>query len=319
MLAWVSIAAGLVILTLGADLLVRGASALARRFGLSELLIGLTLVGFGTSTPELVSSIEAVRTGAPGIALGNVVGSNIANILLILGLTALFAPVAVEPKSFRRDAPALAAATIATIVFAMTGAFGRVLGIAFLFALAAYIGFAYATERRAPRAAETLRHEREAAALPAAPGNVVVSLALALAGFVALIVGARFLVTGAVDIAADFGVSDALIGLTVVAIGTSLPELATSVAAAMRGKSDLALGNVVGSNLYNILGILGATALAAPIVVDASIAAFDIWVMLAATAALILFAHTAHRISRIEGALLIAGYAVYIGVLVATA
>ena len=314
------IIAGLVILTLGADILIRGASALARRFGLSELLIGLTLVGFGTSTPELVSSIEAARAGAAGIALGNVVGSNIANILLILGLSALIAPIAVEPRSFRRDAPALALATLAAIGVALTGDFGRVAGLAFLASLAGYIALAYLSERRAPAAPETQRHEAEAAALPAAPANAPLqSILLVVGGLIALIAGAKLLVTGAVDAAAALGVSDAVIGLTVVAVGTSLPELVTSVMAATRGKSDLALGNVVGSNLYNILGILGATALFAPIGVDARIIGFDIWIMLAATAALILFARTAHRVNRLEGALLFGGYGIYLAVLVATA
>lgn len=315
-MAWILIVAGLIVLTLGAELLIRGATALARKLGLSELLIGLTLVGFGTSTPELVSSIEAALAESPGIALGNVIGSNIANILLILGLSALLAPIAVEPKSFRRDAPALMIATIMVIAVSLTGEIGRIAGIVFLLALAGYIVFAYRTEKRAPAAPETARHEAEAAALPAAPRAVPGALVLAAGGLVLLVFGAKLLVGGAIDIAADLGVSQTMIGLTIVAVGTSLPELVTSVMAALRGKSDLALGNIVGSNLYNILGILGATALVAPVSVPDEIASLDIWVMLAATAALILFARTLHKIERWEGAALFVGYVVYIGWLI---
>lgn len=315
-MAIIFITAGLIILTFGADLLVRGASALARRFGLSELLIGLTLVGFGTSTPELVSSIEAARTGASGIALGNVVGSNIANILLILGLSALIAPIAVEPKSFRRDAPVLALATLAAISIAFTGEFGRIAGAVFVASLAAYIAFAYRTERAAPAAPETIRHEEEAAALPSAPEKMIFSIGFVVIGLVLLIAGAKMLVTGAVTIAGNLGVSETVIGLTVVAIGTSLPELMTSTLAALRGKSGLALGNVVGSNLYNILGILGVTALIGPLPVDPAILRIDIWVMFAATAALIVFARTSHRVNRTEGLVLVLGYVIYLGWLV---
>lgn len=283
------------------------------------MLIGLTLVGFGTSTPELVSSIQAALAGSPGIAVGNVVGSNMANILLILGLSALLAPIAVEPKSFRRDAPALMVATLAAIAVAATGHIGRIAGLAFLVALSAYIVFAYRTERRAPAAPETARHEAEAAALPATARSAFGALTQALAGLVLLIAGAKVLVSGAMIIAADLGVSETVIGLTVVAVGTSLPELAASLAAALRGKSDLALGNVVGSNLYNILGILGATALVSPVEVPARIVRVDNWVMLAATAALIVFARTLHKVERWEGALLFAGYVIYLGWLIVSA
>ncbi|MEO1253050.1 MAG: calcium/sodium antiporter [Pseudomonadota bacterium] len=312
MIAWLTVAVALAVLTLGAELLVRGASAIARRAGLSELLIGLTLVGFGTSTPELVTSIEAAMRGAPGIALGNVVGSNIANILLILGLSAALAPIAVEPGAFRRDAPALAFATIACIAAALAGSFGRTIGAAFLLGLAAYLYIAYRTERRAPEAAETKRHEAEAAALPSAESGIAIAMGLSLSGLALLMVGAKLLVGAAVEIATGFGVSEAIIGLTIVAVGTSLPELAASLAAARRGKSALALGNVVGSNIYNILGILGATALTAPFAAPARILVVDIWVMLAATAALIVFAISGRRLSRLEGGILVAGYAAYL-------
>lgn len=314
-----SIFLGLAVLTLGAETLIRGATALARRFGLSELLIGLTLVGFGTSTPELVSSVQAALVGSPGVAVGNVVGSNIANVLLILGVAALIAPIAVEPKSFRRDSIAVALATVVVIAVSMTGAFTRLAGAGFLVAIALYIVVAYLTERNASDPTEKARHEAEAASLPTGPRSMAIDIVLALVGLVLLMVGARFLVTGAIAIAADFGVSETIIGLTIVAVGTSLPELVTSAVAAFRGKSALALGNVVGSNIYNLLFILGATAAIHPVAVPPEIIAFDNWAMLAATITMILFARTKQTIARWEGALLVGAYAIYIGWLVVNA
>ncbi|GAB4531602.1 MAG: calcium/sodium antiporter [Amphiplicatus sp.] len=316
---WISIAAGLVILTLGAELLIRGATALARRFGLSELLIGLTLVGFGTSTPELVSSVQASLLGAAGVAVGNVVGSNIANILLILALSALLAPIPSDARAFRRDAPTLAFATVLAALVALTGSYGRLAGAGFLLTLAAYIALAYVTERAAPDSPETQRHKEEAAALPTGPRSLLLDIVMAGAGLGLLMVGAKLLVAGAIAIAGALGVSDAIIGLSVVAIGTSLPELATSIMAALRGRSALALGNVVGSNIYNLLGILGVTALVAPVAVPAQIMRVDMWVMLAATAAMIFFTMTRNRIERWEGGALLAGYAAYVGWLIASA
>ena len=316
---WLMLIAGLVILTGGAEVLIRGSVALARRFNLSELLIGLTLVGFGTSTPEMVSSIQAALVGSPGVAVGNVVGSNIANILLILGVSAALAPIAVEPKSFQRDAIALSLATLLAVGVSFTGEFGRIAGAGFLVAIAAYITLAYLGERKAPASPETQRHEEEAAALPKGPRSPLLDLVMCAAGLALLIVGARFLITGAIAIARDLGVSETIIGLTVVAVGTSLPELVTSTLSVLRGKGSLALGNVVGSNIYNLLGILGATALVKPVAVPPEILRFDNWVMLAATAVMIFFSVTYRSISRLEGAALVTGYVVYVGWLVAHA
>ncbi|WDI31663.1 calcium/sodium antiporter [Hyphococcus flavus] len=317
-MSWLFVLAGLVILTLGAEALIRGATGLARRFGLSELLIGLTLVGFGTSTPELVSSVQAALSGAPGIAVGNVVGSNIANILFILGISAAIAPIAIEPKSFRRDMPALLGATVIAIAIMMMGEIGRLAGAGFLLLLALYIGYAYVTESRATSAPEPIRHEAEAAQLAGAQSSFL-AIFLCFGGLALLVVGAKLLVSGAIMVAGAFGVSEAIIGLTIVAVGTSLPELVTSVMAAVRGKSDLALGNVVGSNLYNLLGILGATALVKPLTISVEILRFDVWVMLAATGAMALFAMTKHRIERWEGAVLFISYGAYIAYLAVTA
>lgn len=316
---WISIIGGLVILTIGAEILIRGATELARRFGVSDLLIGLTLVGFGTSTPELVSSVQAALIGSPGVAVGNVVGSNIVNILFILGLSVLIAPFAVERKAFMRDGFVVLIATIAAIGVSMTGEFGRIAGAAFLAALAAYILYAFYTERRAPDSPQAEQHIAEAAALPGGPKSPVLDILMAIGGLALLIVGAKFLVTGAISVAGQLGVSETIIGLTVVAVGTSLPELVTSVMAALRGKSSLALGNVVGSNIYNIFGILGITAVIHPVAAPAEIIAFDNWVMLGATALMILFATTRSRLNRLEGAVLVAAYFAYIGWLIVNA
>ncbi|MEQ8934820.1 MAG: calcium/sodium antiporter [Amphiplicatus sp.] len=316
MMDWGAILLGLIVLTGGAELLIRGAATLARRFGLSELLIGLTLVGFGTSTPELVSSVQAALMGSPGVAVGNVVGSNIANILLILGLSAVIAPIAVEAKAFKRDAPMLTMATVLIIGVSMTGAIGRASGLIFLVALALYIALAYFTEREKPGEPETQRHEDEAAELPAGPKSPLLDIVLVVAGLALLMIGAKFLVGGAINVASALGISETVIGLTVVAIGTSLPELVTSVMAAMRGKSALALGNVVGSNLYNLLGILGVTAVITPLATPPEIIAFDNWVMLAATVLMIVFAFSRNSIGRLEGGALVAGYGAYLAWLV---
>ncbi len=309
--------AGLAGLVIGGDMLVRGAVALARGFGVSPLLIGLTLVGFGTSAPELVTSLQAALAGSPGIAVGNIVGSNIGNILLILGLGALIAPIAVAPEVLKRDGTVLALATLACLGAVLTGGVGRLAGGAMLAALAAYLIATVVIEKRRQTAAAAL-YEHEAELLPTPPGGFWRAGAILLVGLAATILGARFLVTGAISLAESAGIPEEVIGLTIVAIGTSMPELVTSVIAARKGHGDVAFGNVVGSNIFNILGILGATALAMPLSVPASIARFDIWVMLAATLVFLVFARTGWRVGRREGALLMAAYAGYIGWLVAT-
>ncbi|SFE31423.1 cation:H+ antiporter [Sulfitobacter brevis] len=305
---YVLIAGGLLGLVLGGELLVRGAVALAQRMGLSPLFIGLTIVGFGTSMPELVTSLQAAYVGAPGIALGNVIGSNIANILLILGVGAVMAPMVVQPAAFKRDASVLVASSLMCLAVVLTGQAGRVSGLVFLGALAAYLAFTLHGERRS-----------SPTALPVPPETAGAMLsAVQLAGGLALtLLAARFLVTGAVAVAQDLGLSDTVIGLTIVAVGTSMPELVTSVIAARKGQSDVALGNIVGSNIFNILGILGITAVVLPLEVPAQIASFDIWIMLAATAALVAVAVTGWRISRREGTALLVGYGTYLTVLLA--
>ena len=309
------LAGGIVLLLAGGDLLVRGAVALARRIGVSPLLIGLTLVGFGTSTPELVTSLHAAMIGSPGIAIGNVVGSNIANILLILGIAALIRPLAVEPRAFRRDGAMLVASALACAVVVLIGTLQPLLGAAFVAGLAAYVVYTYRREKTAPDASAAM-HSHEADAAGTAPMGLPLALLLTVAGLALTIVGARLLVTGAVDLAQAVGLSETVIGLTIVAIGTSLPELITSTMAALRREGDVALGNVVGSNIYNVLGILGVTAMVEPIAVPPQIAQFDIWVMLLVTAALIVFGISDRRLSRIEAAVLLTAYAAYLAALI---
>lgn len=312
------IAAGLVLLLLGGEFLVRGAVAVARRLDVSPLLIGLTLVGFGTSTPELVASLEAALAGAPGIALGNIVGSNIANVLLILGLAALVAPMATDARAFRRDGPVLLGASALLILACLGGTLGRWPGLAFLALLAAYTAATYVSERRRPTPATAL-HGAEAELVAPAGWPLWRGLAVALAGLAGVLIGASLLVDGAIALAHRIGVPDTLIGLTLVAVGTSLPELATSLVAAARRQGAVAFGNIVGSNIFNILGIAGVTAVVRPLPVPPELLGRDLWVMLAATLVFAAFAMTGHRVARWEGALLLAGYGGYMAALAAGA
>lgn len=305
--------AGLAALVIGGDLLVRGAVDLAKRIGVSPLIIGLTLVGFGTSTPELVTSLQAAFVGSPGIAVGNVVGSNIANVLLILGLAAVIAPIAVTRSSFLRDGTVLAISSLMCLGAVLYGTLSPLIGIVFLAALVGYVTLAIVQERTQPASAGAGLEDGAQIPASAPAGGLWKDLLFVAAGLGLTVLGARWLVTGAIDIASSLGVSETVIGLTIVAVGTSLPELVTSFAAARRGQSDIAFGNIIGSNIFNVFFILGVTAIVHPIDVPQTIAAFDIWVMLAVTAALILFASTRWRISRWEGALLFAGYVAYTG------
>ncbi|MFW5834461.1 MAG: calcium/sodium antiporter, partial [Pseudomonadota bacterium] len=266
---------GLVGLFAGGEALVRGAVGIARRLAIPPLLIGLTVVGFGTSTPELVVSIDAALRNAPDIALGNVVGSNIANILLIVGLSAIVWPIRVSGATLGRDTGVMLAAAIILLPLFWLDSLNRMAGAALLIALAGFILWAYLApgEEEATGGAEPSMHI----------GRALVWVA---GGLAALMVGADLLVEGAVGIARSLGISEAFIGLTVVAVGTSLPELATSLIAAFRRHSEIAIGNVVGSNIFNVLGILGATALIAPIPVAPRFLAFDLPVMIAVSAVL---------------------------------
>ncbi|MCO6409948.1 calcium/sodium antiporter [Hoeflea alexandrii] len=297
------LAAGLVLLTLGADYLVRGAISFANRLGMPPLLIGLTVVGFGTSMPELLVSMQAALDGAPAIAVGNVVGSNIANILLILGLAAAISPIPAMIPSLKRDMVMMLFAAVVMLGLGYLGLIGFLTGLAMFALLSAYLAWVTYTDRRRMSAEEA---------------ELVVKLAgwkeaLFIAGGLAgLFIGANLLIDAATSIALQFGISEAVIGLTIVAVGTSLPELATSVVAAFRRQAEIALGNVVGSNIFNILGILGLTAMVVPVPVDASMASFDIPFMLGVSLALVALILLAGRIGRPAGVAMLAIYTGYV-------
>lgn len=301
---------GLALLAVGGEALVAGSVAIARRLGVSRLVIGLTLVGFGTSTPELIASLDAALIGSPGIALGNVVGSNIANILLILGLTALVLPIAITKQAFVRDGCVLVGAAILLLIVALHGNMDRLVGIGFVLLLIAYVAITYLTERHR-RSAAAFVHEAEADAVPFGL-SFRIGLLVATGGIVAVVAGANILVPAAMQIARFAGIPEVVIGLTMVAVGTSLPELATSIVAAIRGQGDVAFGNIVGSNIFNILGVAGATAIVVPLPVSQQIVSFDIWAMLAATLLLMLLAASGWRVSRREGVLFLVAYAGYL-------
>lgn len=309
---------GLVLLVLGGDLLVRGAVALAERLGVSPVLIAIVLVGFGTSTPELVISVQASLGGSPGIAMGNIVGSNIANILLMLGIATIIAPVAVGVRSLRRDGLVMLAVAVAFQVIALFVPLSRPVGFAMLAALALYMWLAYSTERRAMAVATAAAAKARAAeevdpALKPGKGpGFVVATAMAIGGLALVILGGDVLVDAATNIARSFSISETVIGLTIVAVGTSTPELVTSIVAALRRQGDVAFGNIMGSNIYNILGIGGATGVIAPLSVPQSIATFDAPVMVAVSLLLVVFAWTGLRLNRIEGAIMVLLYAGYV-------
>jgi cation:H+ antiporter len=301
---------GVVLLTIGGEALIRGSLAAAMRLGISPLLSGLIIVGFGTSMPELVVSVDAALNQQPDIAIGNVVGSNIGNILLILGICALITPLAVKPLVLRRDAVTVVAASILFLVLAGGGALGPADAVIFLMALMAYLIWAYRSERFHAAVSAEL-HKAEAEELTALPKSVVWTVTTVITGLLLLIAGSRVLLTGAVGIAEHLGVSEAVIGLTLVAVGTSLPELTISVIAALRGHADVAVGNVLGSNIFNLLGILGVSALLQPLPVHERVLQFDQWIMLASSLLLLLLLYTGRRLSRLEGGMLLAGYGVY--------
>ena len=305
--------AGLGLLVGGAELLVRGASRLAAALGVSPLIIGLTIVAFGTSAPELAVSVGASLAGQPDIALGNVVGSNIFNVLLILGLSALIVPVAIARQLMRFDIPVMVAVSLLVAFVGRDGVINRIEGMFLFLGILAYTAFlAWAARRERANV-----KEEYARAVRAAPERTwasgLKSTAMALAGLGVLTLGARWLVNSTVEVATALGVSKLVLGLTVVAAGTSLPELATSVVASIRGERDLAVGNIVGSNIFNILAVLGLGAVVASHGVPVSKGAlhFDIPVMIAVALACLPVFFTGHTISRWEGALFVGYYAAY--------
>jgi cation:H+ antiporter len=310
---------GLGLLIVGAELLVRGASRLAAAAGISPLVIGLTVVAFGTSSPELAVSLKAGWAGQGDIAIGNVVGSNILNVLFILGIAAVITPLTVAAPIVRRDTPLMIVASVVMALMALDGRIGRTDGLLLTAAMIAYTTWVIRQSRREMAAAPVSAADGDPPARAA--GALARNAAFAAAGLVLLVLGARWLVDGAVAVATALGISELVIGLTVVALGTSAPEVATSIVAAARGQRDIAVGNVVGSNIANILGVLGPTALVSPrpIAVSSAAMVFDIPVMIAVAVGSLPVFYTGGRIARGEGWLLLGYYAAYTAFLVLTA
>lgn len=305
--------AGLVLLVLGAEVLVRGAARLAAQFGIPPLVIGLTVVAFGTSAPETAVSVQASFAGSGDLAIGNVIGSNIANVLLILGVTALIAPLLVSRQLVRLDVPLMIGASLVVYALAFDGALSRLDGAVLFAGILAYTFFLIRSARKNPVLADDRLEEELGLDQARKPHAGLINGALVVVGLVLLVFGADLLVEGAVSLARALGLSELVIGLTVIAVGTSLPELATSALAALRGQRDIAVGNIVGSNLFNLLCVLGLASLVSPAaipVADAAIA-FDFPVMIAVAVACLPIFFTGFSIARWEGLLFVAYYVAY--------
>ena len=315
--------AGLVALVAGAELLVRGASKLALSFGISPLVVGLTIVAFGTSAPEVAVSVGAVLGGRTDIAIGNVVGSNIFNVLFILGLSAVITPLVVNIQLIRQEVPIMVGASLLLLALTLDGGLSMLESALLFGLLLAYTVFLVRQSRAETQAAQD---EFAAEAKPAAPGawdsRLPVQLALIASGLGLLVLGSQWLVDAAVVFAKALGVSDLVIGLTIVAAGTSMPEVATSITAAIKGERDIAVGNVVGSNTFNILGCLGLSGLftgSGGLVMSPALLNFDIWVMIAVALACLPVFLTGREIARWEGAVFLGYYAAYVAYLILAA
>ncbi|MDL5045801.1 calcium/sodium antiporter [Oscillatoria amoena NRMC-F 0135] len=302
---------GLVLLFFGAEFLVRGSSSLAKRLGLTPLVIGLTVVAYGTSMPETVVSVKAALVGQGDIAVGNVVGSNIFNIAVILGLAALVCPIRVQLQLIKVDAPIMIGVTLVSLLFFANGTFGRVEGLVFFAAMIGYTVMNVILARR--ETSKNVQSEFEDV-VPKKLLPLWLELVLVMGGLAILVVGARFLVDGSVQIARSIGVSEAVIGLTIVAAGTSVPELATTIVAALRKEPDIAIGNVIGSNIFNLLGTLGIASIISPLTFS-GISAVDLGVMTCYAIVLFPLICTGFILRRWEGGILLGGYVVYLFVM----
>ncbi|MFZ2235017.1 MAG: calcium/sodium antiporter [Dokdonella sp.] len=315
--------AGLIALTAGAELLVRGASKMALSFGISPLVVGLTIVAFGTSTPEMAVSVGAVLDGQTDIAVGNVVGSNIFNVLFILGVSALITPLVVNIQLIRQEVPILLGASLLLLLFALDGRVGVVEGATLFSLLLAYTVFLVVQSRRETQSAKNeYAAEFQRSSKEGWDGRLPVQIALIVVGLTLLVAGSDWLVSSAVVFAKALGVSDAIIGLTIVAAGTSMPEVATSVMAAIKGERDIAVGNVVGSCTFNLLGCVGLAGLAAGeagLLIPPSLLSFDIWVMVAAALICVPAFMTGREIARWEGGMFLGLYTAYLTYLALTA
>ncbi len=305
---------GLVILVAGAELLVRGAARLAAALGISPLVVGLTVVAFGTSAPELAVGVSSALAGQPDIALGNVVGSNIANILLVLGLAALAAPVVAGVRVVRREVPFMIGASVALWLMALSGHIDRFEGVILFTGIIVYSAILARSSRRESGRVQTEFAEAYGSGRDDAARTVAANLGLAAGGLVLLLVGADWIVAGATSLAGALGIPEIVVGLTIVAVGTSLPEIATSVLAGVRGQRDIAVGNVVGSCIFNVLMVLGATAIVSPqpLLVSPDLLAVDLPFMVAAAAACLPILYTGFVVDRREGALLLGFYVAYL-------
>ena len=312
---------GLAALVLGAEVMVRGGAEVAARLGISPIVVGLTVVSIGTSLPELAVGVVAAREGSGALAVGNIAGTNVVNLLLILGLSALILPLTMATRTLRFELPVMAGAAVLMLVLALDGTLSRADGIILVTGAVVYTVALIRMTRRESREVVDEYDDAYAPDEPGEHGAVAVRtrptaryVAMMLAGIAVVVIGADWLVDGAVGMARNFGVSDALIGLTVVAIGTSAPELVTTVVSTLRGNRDIAIGNLLGSSIYNILLILGATCLVASggLVLPASLVRVDIPIMVAVALACIPIFVTGRRVSRGEGGAMVAAYVAYL-------
>ncbi|MXN63380.1 calcium/sodium antiporter [Stappia sp. GBMRC 2046] len=337
---YVSLLGGLVVLIVAGDVLVRGSVGIAERLGIPSLVIGLTIVAFGTSAPELVISLDAALSGLPGIAVGNVVGSNVANVLLVLGLPALVAATSCKEKGALRNAVFMTAVSIIFVFICFTGTITRITGAFLIVLLAIFLADSVMATRKHRRengkgraardlgasavatdkdaAEDSEEDEEDACSAPpfeeveGVPDNIALAFVFVFLGLAGLPLGAHFTIEGASALARSWGVTEAVIGLTVVALGTSLPELATSLMAALRNHSAVALGNIIGSNVFNILAIMGITGLVTSVHIPPEILSFDIWVMLACAFLVLALAAFQTTLRRLSGLALVALYVLYI-------
>lgn len=317
-LAIAAVVIGLLLLVWSADRFVEGAAATARYFGMPALLIGMVIVGFGTSAPEMVVSALAASQGNPGIALGNAYGSNITNIALILGITALISPIAVHSQVLRRELPLLTILSFAAAWQLWDGELSRGDAVVLLLVFVALMGWTIwqGMQQKTDEFGTEMADELEQHQMP-----IKRAVFWLVVGLVLLIISSRMLVWGAVDIAHALGVSDLIIGLTIVAVGTSLPELASSVIAARKGEHDIALGNILGSNLFNTLAVVGIAGMISPMAVGPEVLSRDVLVMIALTVSLFVFGYGFRgpgRINRVEGGLLLSAYIAYTAYLIST-
>lgn len=304
----ITLIGGLILLALAGDALVRGSISAAQRMHIPPIIIGLTVVAFGTSAPELIVSIEAALKGAPGLAIGNVVGSNMTNILLVLGLPALITPIVLVENGIRRSTIFMIAVSLGFAFMAMNGEISRPEGLLLFALLIVYLTYSGVI---ATRLRKKITADGEPEILGDKPLTTRKIVLLLTFGIIGLGLGGKLTTSGALGLAEMFNIADTAIGLTIIALGTSLPELATSAAAAFRKQTGVVIGNVIGSNIFNVLGITGITAMLVPLEVSHSIISFDIWIMLAASIVMIPIAFTTRRINRIGGILMTSAYIVY--------